>query len=155
MDRISESYIICIIFILFKPVCFILSFSFLLSVLCHDFSLLHRFDSMSVLLLLSLPSSNCWQYYLYYVWNWRYILTFSFSTQNLATKWCLTNLNRDNGSYSLPPVWDNIIAKNVKTEILRRWWGGDRHPLDRSQAQHPLEHHEDVILTKLAVVNRS
>ena len=28
------------------------------------------------------------------------------------------NLNRDGGIYSLPPVWDNIITQNVKTERM-------------------------------------
>ena len=36
------------------------------------------------------------------------------------------NLNRDGGRYSLPPVWDNIIAQNVKTERMRG--GGTTSP---------------------------
>ena len=40
------------------------------------------------------------------------------------------NLNRDGGRFNLPPVWDNIITKNMKTERLLR--GVGQHPLDRS-----------------------
>ena len=31
------------------------------------------------------------------------------------------SLNRDGRRYNLPPVWDNIIKKGVKTDRLRRW----------------------------------
>ena len=30
------------------------------------------------------------------------------------------SLNRDGGRYNLPPVWDNIIKKRVKTDRPRR-----------------------------------
>ena len=37
------------------------------------------------------------------------------------------SLNRDGGRYSLPPVWDNIIERRMRTERMR---GGGDQPLD-------------------------
>ena len=34
------------------------------------------------------------------------------------------SLNRDGGRYNLPAVWDNIIKKRVKADMLKRRWGG-------------------------------
>ena len=45
------------------------------------------------------------------------------------------SLNRDEGRYNLPPVWDNIIKKRVKAVRPRRWGGGPRH---HRHAQRPL-----------------
>ena len=33
------------------------------------------------------------------------------------------SLNRDGGRYNLPPIWDNIIKKRVKTDRPREWGG--------------------------------
>ena len=44
------------------------------------------------------------------------------------------SFNRDGGRYNLPPVWDNIIKKRVKTE-RPKGVGGARH---HRHAQHPL-----------------
>ena len=43
------------------------------------------------------------------------------------------SLNRDGGRYNLPPVWDNIIKKRVKTDRPRR----DGGLVSVKQAHHP------------------
>ena len=64
------------------------------------------------------------------------------------------NLNRDGGRYSLPPVWDNIITKNVKTERMREGGGdilltGVKHNVLRNIMR------TSYILMKLVVTNES
>ena len=56
------------------------------------------------------------------LWNWRTLKSWQLNPDGLKEGWrkpsiwaLNPSLNRDGGRYNLPPAWDNIIKKRVKT----------------------------------------